>query len=795
MAQYGAIVSSKNSWDFDPRTVGSCTLWLDSADTNFITLSGSNVTTWKDKSGKGYNATQATVANQPTWTDTVSGIRFNPTNSGATVNTTQYLSNTSVSISLASHTIFVVQSQGSASTNTPRCFAIGQSAADYQASGLLFGNLFSPYTACQVYGLNAGFYSGTFTSTTPWPKGIYCNVFDFTTSIRQMYLTGSNVANPGANANNFTSASTYYYLGCGYNSTVTGYYNGTIFEVLIYTSNLSLAQRQTVEGYLAWKWSLQANLPASHPFSSSVGRITRPFVRQFNPVDIVGCVLWLDASDGSTITISSGTSVSQWNDKSGNVDHATQASASLQPTYANSAVTFNGSSQYLTLSTPSTLPNGGTPTGTYFFVSKLTTGSAVQALFMYGPTTLATGANPQFYYNSSNQLAIDTFGAGGTTDATNVLNTTIVFSSTIYNTGTTGTVTGWRNSNLFGPTTYTTASITSQKGFIGVTQIGVGTSGTLQYYFTGNIYEIIVYNSVLTNAQRQQVEAYLGWKWGVRSSFSSTFPLYSVPTNSSVFTPKLISGCVLWLDGMDISTLFQDTAGTTPITTNGQTVALWKDKSGSTDNGTQSTAGNRPTYSSNSVVFSSASSQYLTMSTPSTLPSGATPTGTYFFISKLTTGTNLQALFMYGPTTLTTGANFQFYYNTPSSQLTIDTFSTGVTSDSTNALNATVIFSSTISNSGGTGTITGWRNSNSFGPITYTTASMTSQKGFIGVTQTGRGTSGTNAYYFNGNIYEIIFYNTVLSTSQRQQVEGYLAWKWGLNANLPTTHPYYKIIP
>jgi hypothetical protein len=35
----------------------------------------------------------------------------------------------------------------------------------------------------------------------------------------------------------------------------------------------------------------------------------------------------------------------------------------------------------------------------------------------------------------------------------------------------------------------------------------------------------------------------------------------------------------------------------------------------------------------------------------------------------------------------------------------------------------------------------------------------------------------------------------LLTTTQRQQVEGYLAWKWGLNASLPTTHPYYKVIP
>ena len=45
------------------------------------------------------------------------------------------------------------------------------------------------------------------------------------------------------------------------------------------------------------------------------------------------------------------------------------------------------------------------------------------------------------------------------------------------------------------------------------------------------------------------------------------------------------------------------------------------------------------------------------------------------------------------------------------------------------------------------------------------------------------------------NVYEVIVFNTVLTTTQRQQVEGYLAWKWGLQSNLPETHAYKKFMP
>lgn len=52
----------------------------------------------------------------------------------------------------------------------------------------------------------------------------------------------------------------------------------------------------------------------------------------------------------------------------------------------------------------------------------------------------------------------------------------------------------------------------------------------------------------------------------------------------------------VWYDPGDITTLFQDTAGTIPVTASGQTVALMKDKSGNGVDATQSNAAKRPTF-------------------------------------------------------------------------------------------------------------------------------------------------------------------------------------------------------
>jgi hypothetical protein len=49
--------------------------------------------------------------------------------------------------------------------------------------------------------------------------------------------------------------------------------------------------------------------------------------------------------------------------------------------------------------------------------------------------------------------------------------------------------------------------------------------------------------------------------------------------------------------------------------------------------------------------------------------------------------------------------------------------------------------------------------------------------------------------FWNGQICEIIVILFNPSTSDRQQVEGYLAHKWGLAPDLPADHPYKAAAP
>jgi hypothetical protein len=72
-------------------------------------------------------------------------------------------------------------------------------------------------------------------------------------------------------------------------------------------------------------------------------------------------------------------------------------------------------------------------------------------------------------------------------------------------------------------------------------------------------------------------------------------------------------------------------------------------------------------------------------------------------------------------------------------------------------------------------------------------------------TYSGGGSSGANMsglvinHVWGENsdcdVAEIVLYNVVLTTTQIQYIEGYLAWKWGLQANLPSNHPHKSASP
>ena len=50
-------------------------------------------------------------------------------------------------------------------------------------------------------------------------------------------------------------------------------------------------------------------------------------------------------------------------------------------------------------------------------------------------------------------------------------------------------------------------------------------------------------------------------------------------------------------------------------------------------------------------------------------------------------------------------------------------------------------------------------------------------------------------YQVTGQLAEVTIFSATLSTSDRQKMEGYYAWKYALTANLPAGHPYKNVAP
>lgn len=57
------------------------------------------------------------------------------------------------------------------------------------------------------------------------------------------------------------------------------------------------------------------------------------------------------------------------------------------------------------------------------------------------------------------------------------------------------------------------------------------------------------------------------------------------------------------------------------------------------------------------------------------------------------------------------------------------------------------------------------------------------------------GAIANGSSFFDGDMAEMILLDYSATTSERQIIEGYLAWKWGLEGDLPAGHPYEFAAP
>ena len=231
------------------------------------------------------------------------------------------------------------------------------------------------------------------------------------------------------------------------------------------------------------------------------------------------------------------------------------------------------------------------------------------------------------------------------------------------------------------------------------------------------------------------------------------------------FIPTSITGCALWLDAADSSTI----TGTSPVT-------QWRDKS---VNNYSMTYTGSPTYRTTAALNNLGC---VTFNGTTSFNSGTdTMYWSGFSISQPFT------VFVVCTKRLSSNVNFSFVLEPSTSSGSVILYGglelkmyAGSADQYTNPIltfvaNSTYVYSAVFNGASSLLAYAG----NATSSLNPGTASWPGL-------YLGRDWGGT---YDSGDYGEIIFYSGALSTNQRQQVEGYLAQKWGLKSSLPVGHP------
>lgn len=580
---------------------------------------------------------------------------------------------------------------------------------------------------------------------------------------------------------------------------------------------------------------------------------------------VCGPSLWLDASDAASMTVNGSNRVSQWNDKSGNARHATNATSAEQPTAVDNVV--NGLRVVRFASTQLLRSQQ---------VLRDVTNSA--EVFLVASAS-ATQSGEPFVFRADSQTTQHVFERFSAHLPW--------FTGEVYwDFGTCCTSQGGRTSV---PVVPANAALPVAQWSLGTMTGGtperhIRRNGTELYSsfatdtlafsdqalriadsWNGDIAELLIFPRTLTPAQRTAVENGLIAKWGLGTlaltagnnqtvnagtspspaaqvrvtnaagtgvsgavitwavtagggrvngalsatsttdaSGYATAPTWVVDVGSNTLTAShggqvvtftgtgtLPTGMSLRLDMADSSNIFT-ASGCTGAVSNGSTVGCVKDKSGNGFNALQGTPAARATFSTASVngrsslAFNYASDQYLIVNN-ATIRGLRSTSRTVFAVARCTattnSGTNNGGAIV-NWIGYNTGLHFSGYPEP--NWMSMDTWADPATGGASSFTGAyippgapQVVVTSTLDVAASTFTATAWRdgaNSNTTGAVSGTMTGSADL--YVGIASPGTG--GYN-WRLNGSISEIIIYPRVVTTTDRQIVERYLGWKWGIS--------------
>lgn len=605
-----------------PTDISDLKIWLDAND--ITQVDNTAVSSWLDKSGNTHHASNALTASQPLYRTNQAnskpsvvfdGVDDVLTFSGTALNIARNISGVSI-FTVARHNVYGAGTSGeliyfSTSSTNPRVSFQGLPNASLGIKAQRLDT--DAGSTLSAVGMQAGSYQ------------VQSCVIDYLTGKADIYVNNQLIGSSTTFTTTGTTSNTASLTAnLGRKDTGSNFLNGGIAELLVYNKVLNTNEKTFIENYLKNKYFTMVTgitlnqtsvvLTATDTYSSlvatvfpanatnknvtwtssdtsiatvsSTGVVTTVsdgtvtitattqdggfsssaiFTVNFTPKQFAELRVWLDASD---LTQADNSSVSNWLDKSGNNTNVTQVTLANQPVVRTNqlngkpVVRFDGVNDYLLGTNLSPSSNR-----TIIVLSRVNTHTSA------GRTAFST--YPQFYggvisvLSTNNQAGYMT--GGGILGALSDTATYPIGSAVVQMIRYTPTEFVLKMNVARTVSVVRTASVDPalQTGYT------IGSDAQFSAVFNGDIAEVIVYNSAISDANYTKIVNYLTAKWGL--------------SGVSEFKPTQYANNALWFDASQLALA------------NNATVATWPDLSGNGWDVSQSTTTAQPTYLTNQM--------------------------------------------------------------------------------------------------------------------------------------------------------------------------------------------------
>lgn len=768
-------ISLINKERFNPSSLSNLAVWLDAGDSNTLVQTNGLVTQWKDKSSNGNNFSP--TSRSPARLTAILDDNQRPTVYFEGESTAESSSVVPVNSSKTMIAVYRCPTDIGASMNivagTP---TNGGSFGLFQVnSGGGNATLDCPYQYF-VGGINFSIQSGVTTGI----RYAFASFDASTNSISGLIDTDNTLLRVVTVQTFITNTK----LTIGYADSAYRSSNFYLYELILTSNSMSSSDRQEVEAYLSAKWGIA--LASSHPYRNFQPSGDQWIIPNL-PTTISGLALWLDTAERGTITTNGTGGITGWTDRSGNGRNAT-GGGSFYPSFSSAGgILFNGTNNYFTTnlrvnSATHTLIAVHAPTS----VSKNTSlfrfeGTNSYIAFPFWQSTL-----PRGYINSGGSTILYNNSPLVDNSIPGTLNLII---ADISPTGQQVYLNGMFQSSAASAITASTSD-----------PLTIGSLNGNSDFYGGTLYELIVYSQYLEQSERQLLEGYLAWKWNILNKLPGDHPFAiqspigaTVSETGALNIPGQIAGLTTWLDAADSATV---SVGS------GSVVTRWRDKSASIDLFTPTTSQQSPIYSRTPITggFGPAFSPGVYFSGTQSLAGiidsgvGGTGVGTCFMVA--TVGTGAQVL-----TGGVTGGVYQLgnSFGFVSVDKTIIAPFQGTDSQYGNVVKpgrgafsaGPIAFFARINvaTNGGDGSFNFETPANVGTDTTFWQPYTPSSTPWV------LGYTGNQPNQQDFYLHEFLCFSTYLNTTQRQVIEGYLAWKWRIQFKLPPGHPYKNARP